>query len=226
MDQYSLSRREAPLKAALAPLLVGLPPPSDSDLLAELSKVMGVTDAIALHGLLRGAARKPGESRVTSGSVIKSTVLVARQSQRDFIANSFEPEPNEAPFTLPSLDEPPGYDGLTGAQRLQRFYARHQQEMEMRVQSLRGQVRQGLARLAPALAQLAELDEKIGQVVTAQLGRAFAVIPAHLAKYCEQCRRDAGGNWQQSVAQLTQTLLLAELDVRLEPVFGLVEATE
>ena len=95
--------------------------------------------------------------------------------------------------------------------------------MELRIDALRAHVRRQLAGRSPALAQLAALDAAMAQLLAERLERALAAVPDLLERRCMQLR--AGGvadvaAWGREL----QDLLLAELEARLEPVVGLVEA--
>lgn len=117
-----------------------------------------------------------------------------------------------------------------------------QRQMELMIPPLREHVRQALASASPQLHQLAALDAVLEQVlapreqkllptVIERMERRFAELRAtHL-----QAAQDGGqhddpaawrrpGGWLDQFAQDWRQLLAAELDLRLQPVTGLVEA--
>lgn len=121
-------------------------------------------------------------------------------------------------------------------------YQDEQRRMEMSVQALREHVRQGLlAQCDPRLAQLVAMDTLLGQMLAPREQRLLAGVPAVLRIRYQQLRdqhqrTDADGSGQalppvhpqdawlaQFVTEFEQTLL-AELDLRLQPVLGLLEA--
>jgi hypothetical protein len=116
------------------------------------------------------------------------------------------------------------------------FHQRHQDQqrrMEMSVDALREHVRQTLAKGEPRLAQLAALDAVMDQMLGGREQRLLAGLPTHLKARFKALRQVAAASdtpddlrWLQGFeAELEQTLL-AELEHRLQPVVGMIEALE
>jgi len=113
-------------------------------------------------------------------------------------------------------------------------YTRCQLAMETQIVPLRRRLRSSLADRSPALAKLAELDTVMEQVVGAQERALLASLGARLEPRFDALRgvaRDAPigtpsqpGPWLDRFAQEMRQLLLAELDLRLQPVEGLLQA--
>ena len=108
-----------------------------------------------------------------------------------------------------------------------KFYSAQQREIAHRVHNLTARIRQDVAGLSPAMARLVAVDTALGNTLAAQTRQYFAEIPALLARHFEQVRRDNPGLpeavLEQFCAQLRE-LLLAELETRLLPALGLIEA--
>lgn len=118
-----------------------------------------------------------------------------------------------------------------------------QRQMEQMVGALREHVRETLARGALSLRQLAALDAALEKVIArreqallplavALLERRFEQLrKAHAAQVKADAAEDDPMTWRRAGAWLHtfendwRQVLLAELDLRLEPVAGLVEAT-
>ncbi|EGG94459.1 hypothetical protein IMCC1989_2760 [gamma proteobacterium IMCC1989] len=146
----------------------------------------------------------------------------------------------------------PNDDGLSAYLR---FYSLYQSEMESRVLQLHTRIRRQLTSQSSGLAQLAALDGKLGEVLTAYSRKALRVIPVLLTKrfhylhsqYSETISKDdsllvekgAGksinrnrnrnadknpGKAIHDFLREMQCLLLAELDCRLQPTLGLIDA--
>jgi hypothetical protein len=107
------------------------------------------------------------------------------------------------------------------------WHQRHQElqrQMEMMIAPLREHVRQAVSRVSPRLRQLAVLDAAFGQVLARREQALLPKAATLLRKRCEQ--QHAAGTPAADFAADWQQALLAELDLRLEPVAGLVEALD
>jgi hypothetical protein len=116
-------------------------------------------------------------------------------------------------------------------------YAACQLAMETQVVPLRRRLRSTLADRSPALARLAELDSVMEQVVGAQERALLATVAGRLEPRFEHLKRmhpepaspEPGsprqpGPWLERFRQEMRSLLLVELDLRLQPVEGLLQA--
>jgi hypothetical protein len=101
------------------------------------------------------------------------------------------------------------------------------------IDALRDHVRQALSRASRALAQLAALDAVLDQMLGGREQKLLSTVPAFLERRFEQlCQRSQSGpeaaqspgDGLDVFRQEFQQALLAELDVRLEPVKGMIEA--
>ncbi len=114
--------------------------------------------------------------------------------------------------------------------------------MDVKLAALRAQMRQWLSRSTPALRQLAALDGVMEQMLGTREQRLWALLPgylerrlAHRLQQHQQALQtsgqdDAPQRWRQpggllwTFEQDLQALLLAEMQVRLQPIVGLLEA--
>jgi len=125
------------------------------------------------------------------------------------------------------------------------YHQRHvklQREMEQSIAALRGRVRETLGRVSPRLRQLAALDAVLEQVIAPREQMLLPKAPTLMSRRFEQLRlahrealeaagqqddpalaRQAGG-WLADFDNDWRQALLAELDLRLEPVAGLIDA--
>jgi len=114
-------------------------------------------------------------------------------------------------------------------------YLDQQRNMELMIGPLRAHVRETLSDSSPGLRQLASLDAVWEQMLEAREQRLLLTLPVLLKGRFERLRkahqsqqepalwRQPGG-WLDGFGKELQEILLAELDVRLEPVKGLMEA--
>lgn len=126
-----------------------------------------------------------------------------------------------------------------------------QQAMETRIGPLRARVRATLAARSPTMARLAAVDVVMEQVLVAQERSLLATVPVLLEKHFGRLRQAAqaaqaaqadqadqtdqvapatagdappSSEWLNVFCKDMQAVLLAELDIRLQPVEGLLDA--
>ncbi len=142
------------------------------------------------------------------------------------------------------LPEPPDTATVCAAayEPYRRFYAAHQREMEASLGPLRARVRAVLARCGPALQQLAALDAALDHILCERESKLLTKVASllqkrfmHLLRTHQQALQTNGqadtpalwtldGAWLARFCHELQTVLLAELDLRLQPTLGLLEA--
>jgi hypothetical protein len=123
-----------------------------------------------------------------------------------------------------------------------RFYEAHQRDMELSIQPLRINVREALAKASPRLKKLADLDATLEKILRDRESKLLAKVPvllkkrfeqlfkAHQQKLVEIQQADNPAGWTQAGGWLArfcndmQMLLLAEMELRLQPTMGLIEA--
>ena len=136
------------------------------------------------------------------------------------------------------LDEP--LEPKTAYEPYRRFYAAHQRQMESVIRTLRAQVRNQLSKGSSALQQLATLDAAFENILSEReavllgkvsklLEKRFAqALKQHLKIEAESATTEAAKEqpraWLMPLRQSLRTALLAELDTRMQPTLGLLEA--
>lgn len=123
-----------------------------------------------------------------------------------------------------------------------KFYMSRQRDLEVKVGLLRVDIRDSIAGLSPALAKLAKIDQALSESLAVTSGEAFAVIPKLLEKRFgllfetlqSEFPENPGasdfnlwmkpGGWLSAFCTEMQELMLAELEVRLQPVVGMIDA--
>ncbi len=125
-------------------------------------------------------------------------------------------------------------------------YRRHcsalQRDMELSTRSLRARLRERIAKASPRLRPLVELDAALDAILGERESKLLATLPSLLERRFAQLlkahrhrllaaeQEDAPALWMKPGAWLArfcdelQTVLLAELDLRLLPTLGLIEA--
>ncbi len=162
------------------------------------------------------------------------------------IAKSCAPNAGRTPIQMPT-QQPAPLPGMPLAdaapyEPYRRFQMAHQRDMALNVRPLRGKVRAAMAQASPALRQLAELDAVLDGILMEREKKLLATVPTLLEKRFRHLRNtheqslvesqqadepDAWmkpGGWLARFCHELQTVLLAELDLRLQPTAGLIEA--
>ncbi|MFK8019125.1 MAG: DUF3348 family protein [Pseudomonadales bacterium] len=110
------------------------------------------------------------------------------------------------------------------------FYLYYQRMLESKVSRLRDYTRDAASGLSIKLAQLAKLDEVLGETLAAHDRKSFARVPVlleqRLALQLSKAQPDQLAELHDSFCKDLQALLLAESEVRLLPVLGLIETIE
>jgi len=206
----------------------------------HLSQWLGWTDAIALSTALSvqtpagepaarvGASAEQSQServRAALRKAISGEGASARRDGRRTPAASAQAQANVEP------------DFADFRQR----YLALQQAMETDIGTLRVRLRAALAARAPALARLATVDAVMEQALGARERSLLAGVPALLGAHFERLRAAAAAAGAASAAESAaecaaphawlagfrkdmQSVLLAELEIRFQPVEGLLAA--
>ena len=159
---------------------------------------------------------------------------------------SLQPGKLRNPFPTPSAGATLEDGGAYPPYRL--YHQDQQREIETGARKLRAFARGHASRASPALQTLAALDARFENILNERETRLLARIPLLLEKRFVQLRAghinslaagapsskpDSARAWLQQpdgwlarFCNELQTVLLAELDLRLEPAWGLIEALE
>ena len=189
------------------------------DVAERLAQWLSVADVIRLHAAHESiaslAAPVPAGARAADVAAVQQELARVRASLQQAAADAGtarEPEAAYAPYHRRYLDQ--------------------QRRMGASIDALRDRVRQTLAGASPRLAQLAELDAVLASLLGAREQQLLATVPAWLGERFEQLRRqqpddaDAAstGAWRDTFAREFREALLAELELRLQPVAGMIDA--
>lgn len=208
-----------------------LPPGADAprqDVAERLGQWLNVKEAIALH-TAQGAVAAAGAAAATrarpaaAADALHTALQAELQRVRSVLAQSI--------LTRDTAHQPDPNDLDTEFAFFHQRLIDQQRRMELSVDALRGHVRQQLARSTPAHAQLAVLDQQMESLFGGREQRLLSGLPAFLRARYQALRRQAAASdtpqdlaWLRGFETEFEQLLLAELDLRLQPVTGLVEA--
>jgi len=222
-----VSRRTGVTGSTLVRLLARLAdndvPESKQAFADRLSQWLGWTDAISLSAALSGSPAAARSGAAADASTERAQCARVRSAAASAIAEDMRGA---------AMDT----DTTTGFSPWRQRYLARQQAMATSIGALRGRLRETLAARSPAMARLAAVDAVMEQVLGAHEHRLLATVPALLEKHFKRLRPadpapDAPDHpevqpraWLDVFGQDMQSVLLAELDIRLQPVEGLLEA--
>lgn len=200
------------------------PTPPAQDLGARLGAWLDVRQAIRLHQLLGTGVDAPG--RVHQGSTALSQQVIDSLAQlKEAIAHDrFAPGLWRNP--MPSDVSWPAATWSEFWEPHRRYWVDHQKQMTLVLARLRRQLRTALSDAGGQAQALAQLDAICDQTLTPRETRLLASMPY---KYEQRLSRLLqGGSWHAegvpAFAPDIRRCLLAELDLRSQPVCGLLEA--
>lgn len=187
------------------------------------------TDAVALSAALKGG----GEGRAaparggTSSSADALAETLARVHQRLTRAITTDELLTAGRDGGQRPGAAHGGDADADVARYRRCHVMHQQAMDRDLRPLRAELRAALSNRSPALGRLAALDAVMEAALAARERELLATVPAWLERHFERLRDGATGSPADGLAgygQDLQRVLLAELDLRWQPIEGLMQA--
>ncbi|MFT7721247.1 MAG: DUF3348 family protein [Roseateles sp.] len=212
-----------PAPEPLARLLLqwGVPPPAAAPAVTErLGGWLGWADAIGLSQVLAaplpdapaGGDRRAAQDWAQAALARVLADLHAAFDDAELARDAAEPLP-ERPAPLADLLAP---------YRL--HHAQQQRAIAARVATLRERLRGRVAEASPALAQLAALDAVFDRALADPGRQRLAALPALLTRRAERHAAADPRRWRERFWADLQRALRAELDLRLQPVLGLIDA--
>ena len=203
----------------------------------RLGQLIDLSDSVNISRVHAQSTASSFTVSTVSEEAVTAEFLQVRNAIVASIIKSFEDATGLRRIKLPRPGLEPPSDAVSGYEPYGRFYAAHQREMDSKIQQLRTLVRDAAKGGSAELAQLVVLDEALGNTLTVHSRKFFATIPGLLARhyahllneYTLACDNPQGnsGSWPELLelfCQNMQSLLLAEVEARLLPTQGLIEA--
>lgn len=205
------------------------------------------TDAITLSSVLSGSIAslpqiKEPEEQVAAHAAAAVEFDRVQALLMNSIIKSCSPNPGKTHIKLPTPELDLPMDLAAAYAPYRRFYEAHQRDMELSIRPLRLNVREAVAKASPRLKKLAELDAMFEKILRDRESKLLSKVPVLLRKRFEQLFKEhqqklvdtqqadnpAGwthaGGWLARFCNDLQMLLLAEMELRLQPTMGLIEA--
>lgn len=222
---------------------------SRQDFSERLGLWLGVFDGITLHAAHQSIKtldeEKPSDASLAGTLALEEEFHRVRSALvKAITASSASPagekrvrNPVRQPEAVTKTDA-----GDAGYAPYRQRYLDQQRHMATRIDALRAHVRQAIAKGSSQLAQLASFDAVMDQMLGGREKKLLATVPVLLERRFGHLRKthqlglaaaqqqDAPSLWAQPGGWLDlfgkelQEVLLAELEVRMQPVVGLIEA--
>lgn len=242
------------LVRALAGQAVEDVPESKQSFADRLGQWLDFNGALSLYSVLNAGTEGAvqGPSVALTAAAAREEFARVRGGLVDSIAADGALKPGKARIALPVPAPQAANESAADFAPYHRYYLAHQRDMNASIGPLRAHVRAALAAHSPALKRLAALDGVMEQALEARERKLLATVPGRLAKRFEQLlgahraaqadtqadprtstqaadepdRWMQPGGWLAGFCAEMQAVLLAELEVRLQPIAGLIEALD
>lgn len=209
----------------------------------RLGQWLDFSDALTLFSVLNNEAGGNSSGRPAASDLAAQLERLRRNLGLSITNNGvFAREPPDHPVRIPFPLPLPNATPESAAEfsPYHRYYLAHQRDMNAAITALRANARQALAGQSAAGRQLAELDATFEKILFTRERNLLANIPIMLSKqfsrrYAEHRAALANaaddpatwtqpGSWLETFCDDVRTMLLAELELRLKPVAGLIAA--
>jgi hypothetical protein len=214
------------------------------DIGLRLGDWLDFRQAIALQGFI-GAVDRPARvpaqptARVDA-QVLRRRFAQVREALELSITQGTPPAPGTPRLEMPATELAQPIDTKTAFDPYRRYCSGHQRQMETIIRSLRSQLRGMLDKGSEAHRQLAALDaildnilsvretRLLGQITTEFEKRFAKALKQHMKQLLQAAQQDEPAPrtqvWLAPLCEDMRSALLAELDLRLQPLLGLIEA--
>ncbi len=123
-----------------------------------------------------------------------------------------------------------------------KFYVTRQSDLAIKIQQLQSHIGDAISGLSPELAQLSKLNTGLGDILAVRTKELFTVVPQLLGRrfgrlldeHWQELPNRPGvsdlaqwmesGGWISKFCGEMRELLLAEIDLRLQPVLGMIDS--
>jgi hypothetical protein len=199
--------------------------------LIDFSDSITLWDAHARNLEVDSAAVEEFSEGITH-EFLRARSMIVQSAMRSFF-------PGSGPIRIrwPAREQQPPAGLASAAEPYLKFYHAQQVDIDTKVRGLHLRSREAVAKLSPRLERICAIDAALGDALGSHSRRYFTSVPRLLARrietlfkdYQRRLEPDNGPNfsWQDTRDMLrreAQGLLLAEIEARLLPTLGLIEA--
>ncbi len=203
----------------------------------RLGSLVDLADSIQLAAIQTGLEDMPFRPDVVSANGITRHFMAERGAIIRSVVRASVPGASTSRIRFPQVSGDTTLSEAQSPEPYLSFYVAQQSEIDFKVRRLQETVREQMSGLAVELARLAALDRALGQSIAGHSRGFFSAVPALLrsrfdkllADYRETVPEDGRttNSWLPQVERFRlelRGLLLAEIETRLLPATGLVEA--
>ena len=204
----------------------------------RLGQLFDLPDSIRISTVL-GSRAEPVEQSTVSKDEVRADFLRSRTAIISSAVGSFGPGGGALRLRFPRIATRELFEEAIAGNAFGAFYSAQQSDIDFRVRNLQTLTREALAGFSPRLARLAALDASLAEPLSAHNRKLYTSVCDLLQKRIDLLRDDyratVSGNpsddqvWRATLARLRtemQGLLLAEIETRMLPVLGLIEALD
>lgn len=202
------------------------------DFADRLGQLLDFGDSIVLADALKQRRTWVAAPDTSSAAMVRAEFLSVQERLVSTVVNSCTPGLDNPRIRWPALARNDARTDIQPAsvEPYRRFYVALQRDLDASIRNLRTTVRDVISGLSEPLSRLAAIDVALEDTLWDHTRAFFAVIPAFLEKRFEHLFTGESSvsplNGLEQFRRECQGLLLAELEVRLQPALGLLEALE
>jgi hypothetical protein len=215
---------------------------SDNGFAQKLAAWIDFSSAIKLCAVHTTGPTPPGPA--VPASAVEAVVQAFARTRAALEKTVAQAAAGKSRNPFPRPDASDSLEDASAYAPYRKFHLAQQRELDESIRTLRSQVRDMVGRAAPRLRPLLALDATLETALSEREGYLLAKIPNLLEKRFRQLhdahRQTAAGasptdhpglwtrpgGWLARYGQELHTVLLAELDLRLQPSVGLIEALQ
>lgn len=211
----------------------------------RIGQWLGFNDALSLYSAINAdttVTPPPGTPPMRDVVTLQNTLNRLRATLTASFTTASSAKPTKPRIEFPSQPAIAA-DGVPDFSPYHRYYLAHQRAMAADIGALRARARSALSSRSAALKRLALLDAVLEQGLAARERDLLAQIPEMLLRRCQDRYRtrqtaptassaidaspdDARDEWPETLRKDIEELLQAELELRLQPVAGLIAALD
>lgn len=211
----------------------------------RFGQLFALSDSISLSQMHSELASTEFESRNVDIHALSQEGLAIQKKLVESISQRFVAETDKASARnrFPALREGANAEQITTYSSYLAFYANLQREMDREIQHLLSVVRDGASGLSPELAKLVVIDTELGTTLASHSRKLLGQVPRLLERRFDYLRQHhhqslfdeaqddcqswiKPGGWLDTFRLDMHQTALAELDLRLQPAIGLLEAIQ